>query len=117
MFYALNTFSLQFELEGEDVYRFYLLQLVVAICNIRYISFCVERCWVMAESKPEQIKQTGQTSSEIKDRIHVDVGHLGISFIDMLMYVMYFPLCYTGPVMTYNDFRKQVRQYQSQLLS
>ncbi|XP_064622425.1 protein-cysteine N-palmitoyltransferase HHAT-like isoform X2 [Lineus longissimus] len=66
--------------------RFHLLLFSTAMFDMRLASFCLERC-------------------NKKD------GDSGYSFIDMLAYVFYLPLMYTGPILTYEKFRMQVSSF------
>lgn len=36
-------------------------------------------------------------------------GAIGYSFIDMMFYIFYLPLAFTGPILTYDLFKAQVK--------
>ncbi|ESO99515.1 hypothetical protein LOTGIDRAFT_113414 [Lottia gigantea] len=69
--------------EDSEGKNYYLFVFCLALINLRYISFSLERC-------------DSQTSKS--------------GFIDMIIYVFYLPLFFTGPVLTYDLFLKQIIQ-------
>lgn len=77
--------------------RYYFLMMILSMANLRYTSFCLERC----SSLKEKRKETDAASITNK-------GPMQFGLIDLLCYTSYLPLCFSGPLITYNDFKDQV---------
>ncbi|KAK2175409.1 hypothetical protein NP493_734g02048 [Ridgeia piscesae] len=69
--------------------QYYLILYALMTTNIRYTSFCLEQCKWGSEGKGEKARRRG------------------FSFIDMLVYIFYLPVLFTGPLMTYDQFLLQ----------
>ncbi|XP_050414085.1 protein-cysteine N-palmitoyltransferase HHAT isoform X3 [Patella vulgata] len=63
--------------------NYYLFVFCLALVILRYISFCLEKC-------------------EFKKPFNI------YSFLDMLNYIFYLPLFFTGPVLSYDHFSQQM---------
>ncbi|XP_072121159.1 protein-cysteine N-palmitoyltransferase HHAT isoform X3 [Mobula birostris] len=72
-----------YETENE----YFLLLFCLALCNLRYTSFCLEYCW---------------------DR--VSPQRCCRSFCWLLTYVFYYPVFHNGPIICYDDFNKQMQR-------
>lgn len=77
--------------------RYYFLMMILSLANLRYTGFCLERCNWMKES---QEKITVRSSNE--------EHRMKFGFIDLLCYTTYLPLCFSGPLINYNEFKEQI---------
>lgn len=77
--------------------QYYLLIFGLSMTNIRYTSFCLEQCHHLQEADGKGQQGKGQQGK----------GQ-GFSFLDMLVYIFYFPVFFSGPLMTYDEFYLQV---------
>ncbi|XP_062911788.1 protein-cysteine N-palmitoyltransferase HHAT [Mobula hypostoma] len=91
---VLLLYSLQIDSLGRIQKRWYeteneyfLLLFCLALCNLRYTSFCLEYCW---------------------DR--VSPQRCCRSFCWLLTYVFYYPVFHNGPIICYDDFNKQMQR-------
>ncbi|XP_046351269.2 protein-cysteine N-palmitoyltransferase HHAT-like [Haliotis rufescens] len=75
---------------------YYLFIFVLALVILRYASFSLERSRYIAA------KGNNSTSKEKT----TDCGHF--SMWDLLLYMFYFPLFFTGPLITYDKFKLQI---------
>lgn len=121
----------------EDEYKAYFVLFTTAMCNLRYLSFSIEYVWhthSIVRSALEDDKSNDSTSSGsvVQDCEKKNLGFfrrilkictnktskslsvandtIHFTFVDMLVYQMYFPLFYGGPVMNYNDFSCQLQR-------
>lgn len=84
------------DIEG---YKIYLLMFTLALLQLRYTSFCLEKV---------KRSNTTQTNKEERDEVsHISFGYRPL---DMLFYVFYFPLFFTGPIMSFTVFSSQLSQ-------
>ena len=101
---------------------YYIVMFTLALVHLRYTSFCLERVEHLTDTKKddtvsdphEDIKETDKLYMERekdKDNIVEDVDTMKFSLIDAFVYIFYFPLFFTGPIMTYNEFLKQVCKF------
>ncbi|KAK2175408.1 hypothetical protein NP493_734g02018 [Ridgeia piscesae] len=71
--------------------HYYLILYALLHTNTCYTSFCLEQCKHLQESEGKGEKARGR----------------GFSFIDMLVYIFYLPVLFSGPLMTYDQFLLQ----------
>lgn len=96
----------------EDEYKAYFVLFTAAMCNLRYISFSVEYIWSLSDvihDKSQNIHSQKRTFFTKLFRPHCNHREntsydLKFSFKDLIVYQMYYPLCYGGPVINYNEF-------------
>ncbi|XP_021353486.1 protein-cysteine N-palmitoyltransferase HHAT-like [Mizuhopecten yessoensis] len=91
---ALNTHDV-------DGYKIYLLMFTLALLQLRYTSFCLEKV------KRSNTDDSHKDINEKEEESHLTLGY---GPIDMLFYVFYFPLFFTGPIMPYTVFSSQICQ-------
>ena len=162
-----SVFQKYFISEGEDEDRqFYLLAYTLAFMQLRYTSFCLEKCRAKATTpygevcnapplsqgekltlekenfslddsnstkavtqtyeKDEQIpledfqymERPKNEQEELAAQVDINTADNKqktdhFSFLHLLYYAFYFPLFFTGPVMTYDMFQKQVGYFSS----
>ncbi|XP_072906848.1 protein-cysteine N-palmitoyltransferase HHAT isoform X1 [Hemitrygon akajei] len=91
---VLLLYSLQIDSLGRTLKRWYeteneyfLLLFCLALCNLRYTSFCLEYCW-----------DHGSPQRHCR------------SFCWLLAYVFYYPVFHNGPIICYDDFNKQMQR-------
>lgn len=108
-------------LDDPEGKSYYIVMFTLALVHLRYTSFCLERVEHLSEVKKddsvsdphEDIKETDKLYMERekeKDKLEKDVDTMKFSLIDAFVYIFYFPLFFTGPVMTYNEFLKQMNE-------
>ncbi|XP_061167009.1 protein-cysteine N-palmitoyltransferase HHAT-like [Saccostrea echinata] len=104
------------ERDGE----FYLMVYTLALTHLRYTSFCLEKCLHDYKVQEESSKGQGHLMSDNSETQNeepnstVDIGTppvCGKGFIDMVFYVFYLPLFFTGPLLTFNAFKKQMNNF------
>lgn len=102
------------------------------MCNLRYIAFSIEYIWSLNDKEESADVGKEETKAKVQKGAVQNVGNVrkrkhnneevertlatkqekivppSMSFFDLLVYQMYFPLMYGGPIMNYNDFREQV---------
>ena len=81
---------------GNVTVQYFLLIYALSMTNIRYTSFCLEHCHHLRSSEGKGHQGKGQ----------------GFSFFDMFVYIFYFPVFFSGPLMTYDQFYLQVSHIQ-----
>ena len=81
---------------GNVTVQYFLLIYALSMTNIRYTSFCLEHCHHLRSSEGKGRQDKGQ----------------GFSFLDMFVYIFYFPVFFSGPLMTYDQFYLQVSHIQ-----
>ena len=103
-----------------DQQRYYLIMFTVAMCNIRNISAGLEIAKFKKEGKnlavgsssteqtvPQPESEDGhRKADETCQHSDPPCSH---SVTNMLIYVFYLPLFFTGPILTYDKFFLQVR--------
>ncbi|KAH3853305.1 protein-cysteine N-palmitoyltransferase HHAT-like [Dreissena polymorpha] len=114
-------------LEGDDEDTlYYLLMFTIALSNIRLTSFFLERCWQRnkkysnpTSDRPKDDTLTSEDSIYIQRGVEVQGQSevMGYSFSDVVFYVMYLPLFFTGPILTYDLFRKQLNEARAKMTS
>uniref|UniRef100_H3A5E9 Hedgehog acyltransferase n=2 Tax=Latimeria chalumnae TaxID=7897 RepID=H3A5E9_LATCH len=93
LLYTLHMSSLEeiqrdwYETENE----YYLLLFSLAICSLRYTSFSLEHCWYQSSEKKYKL------------------------FLWMLAYLFYYPVFHNGPVISYDEFSKQIQKQQTRV--
>ena len=103
-FYSYNADNL------ED--WFYVRILTWSMLFQRATSFAIENAWAC---KPviENISTTGSNSENIITKTYShSLPHLSakLDFVDFFLYMFYFPLFFTGPLLIYRHFHDQVRR-------
>ncbi|XP_060068989.1 protein-cysteine N-palmitoyltransferase HHAT-like isoform X2 [Ylistrum balloti] len=93
---ALNTHDI-------DGYKIYLLMFTLALLQLRYTSFCLEK--VKRSNTQTDTNNTDLIGEHEKSHITLRYGP-----VDMVFYVFYFPLFFTGPIMSYGVFSSQICQ-------
>ncbi|XP_071963238.1 protein-cysteine N-palmitoyltransferase HHAT-like [Antedon mediterranea] len=93
--YSITNSFLIFYLNNfiENSFDYHLTIFCVALCNLRFLSFCLDYC----SSKSEDTTK--------------------FSHKDFLLYVFYFPLFFFGPLMMYKDFHHQIEKKSEKLSS
>ena len=100
MFFCFVFFLLQkIYIVGEDPHerKFYLTLFTLAMVNIRLTSLGVE---LMRERRHSRCPHHGPSPSTN------DI--VSYRFIDVVLYTMYLPLYFTGPIITFDIFWQQV---------
>ncbi|CAE1259779.1 unnamed protein product [Acanthosepion pharaonis] len=77
--------------------RYYFLMMILSLANLRYTGFCLERCNWMKESQEKTSVKNSNEEHPMK-----------FGFIDLLCYTTYLPLCFSGPLINYNEFKEQI---------
>ncbi|XP_053403137.1 protein-cysteine N-palmitoyltransferase HHAT-like [Mercenaria mercenaria] len=104
--------SLVEEDKKETWYNF--LVTTLALANIKVTSFCLEKCWHNINGKVTKGNQSKElntgTSHQLEAGKQSTQGResVGYSFIDLLCYVFYLPLFFTGPILTFDLFKDQM---------
>ncbi|KAJ8309417.1 hypothetical protein KUTeg_014291 [Tegillarca granosa] len=80
----------------DEGHFYYLLMFTLALAQLRYTSFCLELF-----SHQEGLDTAGASDKEITLSLYCSL------FMDLLFYIFYFPLFFTGPILTYNQFKYQ----------
>lgn len=97
--------------------KFYLLVYTLALTHLRYSSFYLEKCLPEVKGQSPSRKDNDKIKSDNTGPQQKDPHHeeeplgtqvCGEGFVDLLFYVFYLPLFFTGPLLTFNFFRKQV---------
>lgn len=97
--------------------KFYLLVYTLALTHLRYSSFCLEKCLPEVKGQSPSRKDNDKIKSDNTGPQQKDPHHeeeplgtqvCGEGFVDLLFYVFYLPLFFTGPLLTFNFFRKQM---------
>ncbi|XP_064600763.1 protein-cysteine N-palmitoyltransferase HHAT-like [Liolophura sinensis] len=78
--------------------KFYLLLFTLALCNLRYTSFCLEK--VQRRQFQETRDHDGQLTRTTNQ----------CTFIDLLAYTFYLPLFFHRPLLTYDVFSEQISE-------
>ena len=81
------------EEQGLNINGFYLLQLLLSIENLHYTSFALDKIQFYRQKAEQKSSQS-----------------YGYSLPEMLHFMLYFPIFFTGPVVTYNTFKQQYAQ-------
>ena len=82
-----SLFQMSIEEDGPSHRSYYLLMYSMSMCNMRIISFSVEK-----------IKASGKEG----------VSGAVYGFLDLLTYALYLPMLFTGPVINYDVFSEDV---------
>ncbi|XP_063403798.1 protein-cysteine N-palmitoyltransferase HHAT-like isoform X2 [Mytilus trossulus] len=117
-------------LTPEDSRRnsYYALMATLSLTHLRYTSFCLERVefsssikqYVVCKAPLQQSAKTKQnesacptrkTDEEMKQKEEVH-----FSLLDAFSYCFYYPLFFTGPIITYDDFSKQMNESEKKTL-
>ncbi|XP_013416439.1 protein-cysteine N-palmitoyltransferase HHAT [Lingula anatina] len=93
--------------------KYYLFVFTIAMTNLRYISFCLEKAKSIQFIKSQEMI-TGESVQKQKMPHREDAALRAVAqncnFMDMMTYVFYFPLFFTGPILTYDKFLEQVNR-------
>ncbi|CAI9734852.1 Hypothetical predicted protein [Octopus vulgaris] len=79
--------------------HYYFLMIIMSLCNIRYTSFCLEYCDYV-KWKKKHVHEDGENRRN------------GFDFCDLLCYTIYLPLCFSGPLINYDEFHQQISKPQ-----
>lgn len=92
-----------------DGYKIYLLMFTLALLQLRYTSFCLDK--VRQGADGQKGDDGGRDSRTDKDgeKDKEEEMVLGFGLTDMIFYVFYVPLFFTGPIISYTVFSCQVR--------
>ncbi|XP_039266432.2 protein-cysteine N-palmitoyltransferase HHAT-like [Styela clava] len=123
----------------EESKAFFLI-FATAMCNLRYIAFSVEYVWscqklsnarkdekekipIMVEKselsimegnilRKRNLVKNEKTITDQKSSPPIGPSEkiLPLSFLDLLVYQMYYPLLYGGPIINYNEFAMQINK-------
>ncbi|KAL5007970.1 hypothetical protein ScPMuIL_013551 [Solemya velum] len=80
--------------DKDEEQTFYLFIFALALSNIRYTSFALEKCGAVDD------KTSTRTESDNQE-------YTADSLVDLALYIFYLPLFFTGPILTYDLFSKQ----------
>lgn len=117
--YSLTAQSVETLLRScypENDFRTYFVLFTAGMCNLRYISFSVEYVWSLSHDHDKSQNTHSQKHNFFAKlfRTHrddrKDDDRCDFSFKDLMVYQMYYPLCYGGPVINYNDFFIQLKK-------
>lgn len=103
------------DLEGKS---YYILMFTLALVHLRYTSFCLERVQYFknsTESKDRNLDSNQQPDMYMERRkeevnTQEELEYMRFSFLDAFTYIFYFPLFFTGPIITYDEFSKQMNE-------
>ncbi|VDI61392.1 Hypothetical predicted protein [Mytilus galloprovincialis] len=98
--------------EDYDGKSYYILMFTLALTHLRYTSFCLEHVeHVTGTSSLQQDTDTDklymEIETEIKDK---QTDEMKFSLMDAFVYIFYFPLFFCGPIITYDEFSKQMNE-------
>lgn len=98
--------------EDSDGKSYYMLMFTLALTHLRYTSFCLEYVeHVTGTSSPQQDTDTDKLYMEIKKEIEdTQTDEMKFSLVDAFVYIFYFPLFFCGPIITYDEFSKQMNE-------
>ena len=86
----------------------YLMVYTLALIHLRYTSFCLEKCLHNNQGQNSADEGQGKIPPPGCDAEGRGAPVCGEGFLDLLFYVFYLPLFFTGPLMTFNSFQTQV---------
>lgn len=119
-FFLVDLFQRALNVDDPEGKSYYIVMFTLALVHLRYTSFCLERVEHLTEMKKhdsvsdphEDNKDTDKLYMEReKEKIEKDVDTMKFSLIDAFVYIFYFPLFFSGPIMTYNEFLNQVCKF------
>nr|XP_039266298.1 protein-cysteine N-palmitoyltransferase HHAT-like [Styela clava] len=119
---CLKTILTFYSKEDED--KAYVLLVCTGMSNLRYIGYSLEFAWwrngrrqelltepdIVEQSQSSKQSNKKQKRKEEDKKSNEPESISEFSFIDLLIYQMYFPLFYGGPVMNYDEFVRQRRR-------
>ncbi|XP_076077671.1 protein-cysteine N-palmitoyltransferase HHAT-like isoform X1 [Mytilus galloprovincialis] len=122
--------TLMNSLTPEDSRRnsYYALMATLSLTHLRYTSFCLERVEYAASIKqyvfckaPLQQSATTKLSESAcptrkPDEEMKQKEEIHFSLLDAFSYCFYYPLFFTGPIITYDDFSKQMNESEKKTL-
>ena len=86
----------------------YLMVYTLALIHLRYTSFCLEKCLHNNQGQNSADEGQGEIPPPGSEAEGRGTAVCGEGFLDLLFYVFYLPLFFTGPLMTFNSFQTQV---------
>ncbi|GAB1597244.1 protein-cysteine N-palmitoyltransferase HHAT-like protein, partial [Argonauta hians] len=78
--------------------QYYFTMIIMSLCNIRYTSFCLEYSTFLNSKTQHQVEETSENVKR----------NNAFSFSDLLCYTVYLPLCFSGPLINYDEFHQQM---------